>query len=54
VFEPGISAQYRIGSNFWLGITATIRNSSPVQLLGTSESILRKGGVGMNARWDVF
>lgn len=54
VFEPAISAQYRLGGSFWLGVTATIRNTSPVQLLGTSESIFRKGGVGMTARWDLF
>jgi hypothetical protein len=54
VFEPALSAQYRITGSFWLGVTASIRNTSPVQLLSTSESILRKGGVGMSARWDVF
>jgi hypothetical protein len=54
VFEPGISVQYRVGSAFWLQATASVRNTSPVQMLGTSESIMRKGSAGLSLRWDVF
>ena len=54
VFEPGVNIQYRIGSTFWLGLTATYRNTSPVRLLGTPESLLRNGAAGLTARWDVF
>jgi hypothetical protein len=54
VFEPGISIQYRVGSAFWLQAVASVRNTSPVQMLGTSESVMRKSSVGLAARWDVF
>lgn len=54
VFEPAVSIQYRLGASFWMGITASYRNTSPIRLLGTSESILRNGTAGLTARWDVF
>lgn len=54
VFEPGVSLQYRLGGNFWLGVTASYRNTSPIRLFGASESILRNGSAGLTASWDVF
>lgn len=54
VFEPTVIIQYRLGGNFWLGMTASYRNTSPIRLLGTSESILQNGTAGLTASWDVF
>lgn len=54
VFEPSVSIQYRLGASFWLGLTASYRNTSPVRLLGTPESVLRNGTAGITASWDVF
>ncbi len=54
VIEPAVSIQYRLGTNFWLGLTASYRSTSPIRLMSTSESLLRNGNVGLTASWDLF
>jgi len=54
VLEPGVTLQYRVGENVWLGLTASYRSTSPIRLLNTSESLLRNGSAGLTFSWDVF
>jgi hypothetical protein len=54
VMEPGIGIHYRLGGNFWLGATASYRWTSPVRMIGTSESIFRSFNAGLALTWGVF
>lgn len=54
IFEPGVDFQYRISGNWWIGINAAYRNTSPVELVNTEEDFLRKFSAGVNFKWGIF
>ncbi|MDO9510598.1 MAG: hypothetical protein Q7J34_02460 [Bacteroidales bacterium] len=54
VFEPGIEIQARIGGNWWLGLHGTYRNTSPVELLETSECVFRTLNGGITLKYGIF
>ncbi len=54
IFEPGIEIQHRIASNWWVGLTGSYRNTSPLNLIGTDESLLRKFSGGITFKWGIF
>jgi len=54
VFEPGIELSLRITGNLMLGAHGSIRNTSPIELLGTSENVLRKASGGLTLKYEVF
>jgi hypothetical protein len=53
-FEPSIELQHRISGNWWIGITGSYRNTSPLYLLGTDENLLRKFTGGITFKWGIF
>ncbi len=54
VQELSIEIQHRVFDNFWLGVTGSIRNTSPVELIGTSDGLFKKPGVGMTIKYGIF
>jgi hypothetical protein len=54
VFEPGIELQYNVGGNFWLGMTGSYRSTSPIELLGASEDMLKQFNGGLTFKWGIF
>jgi hypothetical protein len=53
-FEPGLTLQWNFSGNFWLGASAHYRNTSPVELLGTSEDVFRKFSGGLTLTYGLF
>jgi hypothetical protein len=54
VFEPGIEIQHRIAGNFWIGLSGSYRNTSPVEIIGGPEDMLQKFNGGITFKWGVF
>ncbi len=54
IFEPGIELDYRVSGNFWIGVTGSYRNTSPLELIGTSETLLQKFNGGLSFKWGIF
>ena len=54
MFEPALEIQYRIKGNFYLGLTGSYRNTSPLQLIGASESLLREFSGGVTLKYGIF
>lgn len=54
VFEPGFEFQYRVGGNWWIGVNGSIRNTSPLRMIGTADGLLRKASAGLTVRWGIF
>jgi len=53
-FEPGLALQWNFSGSFWLGVAASYRNTSPVELLGTSEEVFRKFSGGVTLTYGIF
>ncbi len=54
VFEPGVEISVRLSRSMWLGAHGSIRNTSPIELLGTPEGVLRKASGGLTLKYEVF
>ncbi len=54
LWEPQLEVQYRIGEYWWLGVNTSIRSTSPVEMIGTDESIFRNFSVGVTAKYGLF
>lgn len=54
VFEPGLEVQHKIYGNWWIGLNLTYRNTSPIELINTDESFLRKSSAGINFKYGIF
>lgn len=53
-FEPSIGLQVRVAGRIWLGAVASYRNTSPVQLLGTPETVFQKWSAGLQLGYGLF
>lgn len=54
VTEPALEIQHRIFGNWWLGVTGSFRNTSPIKLIGTDEDVLKKFAGGVTIKYGVF
>lgn len=54
IFEPGIEIQHRIYGNWWIGVVGSYRNTSPLRLVNTDDSLLQKLSGGISFKWGVF
>ncbi|MBE0646022.1 MAG: hypothetical protein IH600_18210 [Bacteroidetes bacterium] len=53
-FEPSVGLQFNVGGGFWIGMTGSYRNTSPVELLGTSEHVFQKFSGGLTITYALF
>ncbi len=54
IFEPSVEIQHRIFGNWWVGLLASYRNTSPVKLINTDEDLFRKFSGGVSIKWGLF
>jgi hypothetical protein len=54
VLEPGIEVQTRIGNRWWIGVNATYRFTSPVEMIHTNEDILQTYTAGISLKYGIF
>ncbi len=54
MFEPGMEIQYRVSGNWWIGIMGTYRNTSPIEMIGTDENLLRNFTGGVSVKWGLL
>lgn len=54
VFEPGLELQHRISGNFFLGLSGSYRMTSPLNLVNTSDDVLRTFSAGISVKYGVF
>lgn len=54
VFEPALEIDYRITGNVWVALNASIRNTSPVELIGSTDKMLQKPGIGLSFKYGIF
>ncbi|MCB0282388.1 MAG: hypothetical protein H6627_00735 [Calditrichae bacterium] len=54
VFEPAIEIDYRITGNVWVALNGSIRNTSPLELLGSTNKMLQKPGIGLSFKYGIF
>ncbi len=54
MFEPAVEIQYNVGGNWWIGIMGAYRNTSPVEMIGTDENLLRNFSGGLSVKWGLM
>ena len=54
VFEPGIALDIRLGAHWWIGAHASVRNTSPIDLKGTSENVFRTSSTGITFKYGLL
>lgn len=54
VQKLSLQVSYQLIENLWLGINGTVRNTSPVELLGTPEALLKKPEYGLTVQYEIF
>ncbi len=54
VIEPTVEIQHRIAENLWLGASAGYRSTSPLRLLGASDTMLQRFSGGLTLKWGIF
>lgn len=53
-FEPSVGLQVRLAGRVWLGAVASYRNTSPVDLLGTPETVFQQWSAGLQIGYGLF
>lgn len=51
LIEPAVELSYMIGSEVSIGMMSSIRRTSPVELIGTSEKVFNRVNYGLTMRW---
>ena len=54
VQELSLEIQHRVVGNFWLGVNGSIRNTSPIRLIGTSSEFLKKPSFGFSLKYGIL
>ncbi len=54
IFEPSLEIQHRVTGNWWIGLTGSYRNTSPLRIAGATENMLRKFSGGLTLKWGIF
>jgi len=54
VQELTLEVQHRVYGNFWMGVSGSVRNTSPIRLIGTSDGFLKKPSVGVSFKYNIM
>ncbi|PKL88448.1 MAG: hypothetical protein CVV23_10190 [Ignavibacteriae bacterium HGW-Ignavibacteriae-2] len=54
VTEISLDVKTRLYNNFWVGLTGSYRNTSPLRLIKTSDALLQKFNYGISITYGIF
>jgi hypothetical protein len=54
VSEPSMEIQHRVFGNWWIGLSGSYRMTSPIKMIGTSESFLNKFNGGITIKYGIM
>ena len=54
VFQPGVELQLKVWNKWWVGASASYRNTSPVKLLGQKDCFLQGMNYGFSVKYNLY
>jgi hypothetical protein len=52
--EPGLEIYHRIYGDWWLGLSGSVRNTSPVKMIDTPEDIFKDFSYGLSFKYGIL